>query len=287
MKRNLLVIIVISIAAAISWYSSEMERASRQAVLELGKQIFLSTTARKQITPGPFRGSVKPQEGTLTVSGIIAETNSFRRQHRLPPLQTNEELNSAARAKLHDIFSQNYFAHISPSGKGISYWVEQAGYDSAVVGENLALGNFSDDSDLVEGWMNSPGHRENILNPHFTDIGVAAGKGEVEGSNVWVAVQILAKPMSACPQVDPDLEEEIARLQEDLEDLKSAMAEMKARLEEDIPEVGAPQEELDDYNQHVQEYNRLVRRYNQLLVILEQKVDEYNGQVEAFNDCAG
>jgi len=276
MKRNLLVIIVISIAAALSWYSSEMEQASRQAVLDLGKRIFLSATARKQITRGPFRGSVKPQEGTLTVSGIIAETNSFRRRHRLPPLQMNENLNSAARAKLHDILSQNYFAHVSPSGKGISYWVEQAGYDSAVVGENLALGNFSDDADLVEGWMNSPGHRENILNPHFTDIGVAAGKGEVEGANVWVAVQILAKPMSACPQVDTDLE-----------DLKSAMAEMKARLEEDIPEAGAPQEELDDYNQHVQEYNQLVRRYNQLLVILEQKVDEYNGQVEAFNDCAG
>lgn len=287
MKRILFNLTVISIVAISGCFCSEAERAADQAVLDLGKRVFFSATERKQITPGPFRGSAKPQEGSLTISGIIAETNSFRRQHRLPPLQMSEELNSAARAKLHDIFSQNYFAHVSPSGKGVSYWVEQAGYDSAIVGENLALGNFLDDTDLVKGWMNSPGHRENILNPRFTDIGVAVGKGDVEGAYVWVAVQILAKPMSACPQVDEALEREITRSQQELEDLKSEMADLQARLQEDMPDDGSSQGELDDYNQHVQEYNQLVSQYNQLLVTLEQKIDEYNDQVEAFNACAG
>jgi uncharacterized protein YkwD/uncharacterized protein YukE len=290
MKRKLLAVFVILIVGAISRCSSEMKPASNQAVLDLGEQVLLASspsTVKKQITPGPFRGNVEPQQGKLTVSGIIAETNSFRRQHRLPQLQVNEELNSAARAKLDDIFSQNYFAHVSPSGKGVSYWVERAGYDSAMVGENLALGNFSDDAELVEGWMNSPGHRENILNPFFTDIGVAAAKGEVEGSHVWVAVQILAKPMSACPQVDSDLEKEIAQLREELEGLKSEMAELQTHLKEDMPEDGASQEELDAYNERVKEYNQLVNEYNQLLVTLEQEVDEYNDQVQAFNDCAG
>ena len=57
----------------------------------------------------------------------------------------------------------------------------------------------------MTAWMNSPGHRANILNPHFQEIGVAVGKGMYEGHETWIAVQSFGMPLSACPASDANL----------------------------------------------------------------------------------
>ena len=242
---------------------------------------------RTILAPEPLRGQIEPQESNLTVSGIIDQTNRFRREHGLAPLQPDRRLHSAALSKLQDMLSQNYFAHQSPSGIVMEFWVDQSGYRYAVVGENLALGNFKDDEQLVQGWMDSPGHRENILKPAFTEIGVAIGDGTYEGVPVRFAVQLLARPASACPQVDQQLEIEIVDLQNELEAVEQELKASREELQQTKPAGRTDQEEADKYNTMVKAYNRLVARHKELAEDLKEKTAEYNEQVEEFNACAG
>ncbi len=84
----------------------------------------------------------------------------------------NEKLMSSALIKAQDMKDNEYFEHVSPSGLDMSYFVGEAGYKYSTVGENLAEGYFSA-QDVHIAWMNSEGHRENILSPDFEEIGVA------------------------------------------------------------------------------------------------------------------
>jgi uncharacterized protein YkwD len=92
------------------------------------------------------------------------------------------------------MFENQYFAHESPTGEKVSDLAKKFGYDFLLIGENLAMGNFSSDEDLVLAWMESPGHRENILNEKYQEIGVAVKKGIFEGKEVWIAVQHFGLP---------------------------------------------------------------------------------------------
>ena len=96
------------------------------------------------------------------------------------------------------MFEKEYFEHKSPSGIGASDIAHDVGYEFILVGENIALGNFDGDEALVQAWMDSPGHRANILNKRYTEIGIAAEKGLYQGKMMWLAVQIFARPMSLC-----------------------------------------------------------------------------------------
>jgi len=123
--------------------------------------------------------------------------------------------------QLDDIFEKQYFAHISPEGLGPSDLAEKSGYEYIMIAENLALGNFKDDNTLVNAWMDSPGHRANILNNRYTEIGVAVGKGFFSESNennkeeiateVWIAVQEFGLPLSSCPKPEESLLNTIER----------------------------------------------------------------------------
>src|SRR6185369_15716694 len=117
----------------------------------------------------------------------------------LPALKENALLDKAAKKKLDDMFAQQYFEHINPQGKGPSDLAKSVGYDYIAIGENLALGNFKNDAELVQAWMDSPGHRANILNKQYTEIGVAVGQGTYEGKKTWLAVQEFGRPTSSCP----------------------------------------------------------------------------------------
>ncbi|MDQ5882708.1 MAG: hypothetical protein QG648_61 [Patescibacteria group bacterium] len=108
----------------------------------------------------------------LNAQKIIALTNEVRQQYGLPPLKENPLLDQAAQAKAQDMLQKNYFAHVSPSGISPWYWIAQAGYRYHYAGENLAL-NFLDSEEVVRAWLNSPSHRENLLNKNYQEIGVA------------------------------------------------------------------------------------------------------------------
>ena len=111
-------------------------------------------------------------------------------------LAINPVLERAAQLKANDMAEKGYFAHKSPDGKTPWYWFKQVGYDFSYAGENLAV-NFSDSVDVNTAWMNSPGHRANIMNDNFTEIGIATADGMYQGKKTTFVVQLFGRPALA------------------------------------------------------------------------------------------
>jgi hypothetical protein len=241
--------------------------------------------ARRISAPPPLRATDDHPQARLTASGVLSHTNARRAEAGIDPLDANAELDAAAEAKLADMFAGQYFAHDSPDGYGPDHWVDGAGYAYVAIGENLALGGFKDDAALVQAWMDSPGHRANILEENFTEIGIAVGEGTFEGRGTWLAVQMFGKPLSACPQPDETL---AAAIEEKKALYDRLVAEARQRRAE-IESTDRPRsrQEADEYNAKVDEYNALVARIDALREEIGGMVDRYNAQVRAFNACAG
>jgi uncharacterized protein YkwD len=114
----------------------------------------------------------------LDARDIVRLTNESRRQAGLPPVTVDDKLTAAARAKLFDMLRRDYFAHETPDGRQPWTFLRAAGYRFQAAAENLAKG-YDNEPELQEAWMKSRGHRANILNPLFTEIGVADANGIV------------------------------------------------------------------------------------------------------------
>lgn len=236
-------------------------------------------TKKKIFTPEPLVVENDVPESFLTEKGIIEQTNVQRVKNNLPPLIATSYLNLSADLKTEDMLKRQYFSHISPTGEGVADLVEKVAYEYVVLGENLALGNFENDQVLVEAWMGSLGHRENILNPNFTEIGVSVQKGDYKGEEVWFAVQHFGLPLSYCPQPDEDLKLRIKKKEEKIESLEKELNSLRRELKFMRPKRGK------EYNEKVERYNQLVSEYNLLLDEIQVMIDEYNNQVREFNEC--
>lgn len=119
---------------------------------------------------------------------VTATVNRLRRDRGLPPLAPNELLDSAAQRHAEDMLRRLYYSHRSPEGAGPGERVAATGYHGGeVVSENIAKGLFSP-TEVVERWMNSSGHRRNILRSGsiHTGLGVAFGETERGFEVVWV-----------------------------------------------------------------------------------------------------
>jgi hypothetical protein len=273
MKRFFtLISVFLLFAAGIAYYvwpkySIDLPRfLSYELVQEIRNEIIQNNPLRFQ---GDYPNSV------LTVKGVVDETNRQRREAGLPELVQNARLHQAAELKVKDMFDGQYFDHISPSGNGPSHFARQAGYRYVIIGENLALGNFKDDVALVEAWMNSQGHRENILNAQYQEIGVAVMKGRFEGKMVWLAVQEFGRPESALRATIDAERDELDRLVEIINRTHSELSRSSPRTER----------ERAEYNEKVREYNRLVDEYRGRSEKLKQNIERYNSQVRLYNQC--
>ncbi|MGC4973996.1 CAP domain-containing protein [Streptomyces sp. DT199] len=111
-----------------------------------------------------------------TVAAVIDLTNRERTRHGLPPLSADPLLTTAAQAHSADMVARAFYAHTAPDGGQPWDRAAAAGSTRRSIGENIACGQRSP-ADVVEGWMNSPGHRANILKPGFTHIGVGFAGG--------------------------------------------------------------------------------------------------------------
>ncbi|MBU6501005.1 MAG: hypothetical protein KGJ89_02665 [Patescibacteria group bacterium] len=241
-------------------------------------------------TPEPLRAptssepSVSPAKtsasDSLTVAGVISWTNIQRQENgALPALAENSQLDTIAEERLADMFQKQYFAHVSPSGDSVTTVAASVGYDYLELGENLALGNFGGDEKVVIAWMNSPGHRANILNVNYREIGVAVRKGVYEGESTWIAVQIFGKPVSACPAIDSPLKDRITASESQLTSMESQISILKSQLDT------MDKSDRRAYNATVDEYNALVAQYNDLVAQTKQMISQYNTEVSAFNQC--
>ena len=124
----------------------------------------------------------------ISREAIIQLVNQSRTENNVGVFDENQVLDKAAQNKLDDMIKNNYFAHTSPAGITPWHWFDQNGYDYKYAGENLALG-FSSVENEHQAWMDSPTHKKNILNINYQEIGVAVGKGTIDGNLVTIAVQ--------------------------------------------------------------------------------------------------
>jgi uncharacterized protein YkwD len=108
---------------------------------------------------------------------LFALTNQRRASQGLPPLRANGNLNGIARIRSRDMADHNYFAHTSPvTGDTAFSLMDAYGVGYGWAGENLAKNNYPDSETVSvadQALWDSPPHRENILNPHYTDVGIA------------------------------------------------------------------------------------------------------------------
>jgi len=107
---------------------------------------------------------------------MLARVNAERRKAGVPALKSNPKLDAAAQRHAGDMLARAYFAHESPEGKTVRERARAAGYDWRAIGENIAEGQLSV-AEVMETWMNSPGHRRNILDKGFKELGVGLALG--------------------------------------------------------------------------------------------------------------
>lgn len=142
--------------------------------------------------------------GIILANALVDETNQSRVTNNVPTLTESPLLDEVAQDKANDMVANNYFAHTSPSGLSPWYWFEQVGYGFTYAGENLAV-NFTDSQDVTNAWMNSTEHRENILNPNFTQIGMATATGTYEGHPAVYVVEEFGAPVPPAPPAEAPL----------------------------------------------------------------------------------
>jgi hypothetical protein len=256
-----------------SWLSLKLPEAEG-VVSDLIKKSEVSISL-----PPPLRVTKQAPEAFLTNAGIIEITNKQRENYGLDKLTESLTLDSSAKIKAEDMIENQYFAHESPSGTGVGDLADIVGYEFIAIAENLALGGFEDDQALVQGWMESPGHRANILNPGYQEIGVAVVKGTFEGQITWLAVQHFGISLSVCDKPDLVVKLDIDSKQKELEDIEQAIADLKVKIRAFRPKKGS------NYNKLIQEHNELVADYNQLAQETEFLINIYNIQITTFNQC--
>lgn len=186
----------------------------------------------------------EPQKRSFSggLDEIIALVNSEREVRKLKPLVKNEKLMASALSKAENMKEFEYFEHVSPDGLAPAFFVGQEGYDHQLIGENLAEGFFSPQS-VHEAWMNSPGHKSNIINDKFEEIGVAVLEMENEdGLQSYIIVQHFAtklkpvkpvKPTIVCKKESKKICEKNFDREDELEDLIEEQEEIIEEAEDD------------------------------------------------------
>jgi len=151
------------------------------------------------------RPGVLGYSSEITISKVLDQTNTERVKLGLKPLTFNSTLSKSAQLKADDMFTNNYWAHTSPEGKSPWDFFNNAGYEYSVAGENLAK-DFYDTEGLLKAWMNSPTHRENIINPKYQEIGIGVVNGILGGVKTTLVVQHFGTPRNGVvlASVPPD-----------------------------------------------------------------------------------
>lgn len=179
--------------ALLNKFLKQYENHNKQQVTQSEKKQEQNKTEQPQQAPEEASVQQNPSEQLskkeqTAESTILSEyelevvelTNVERQKHGLAPLQIDEALSKVARVKSEDMAKQNYFSHNSPTYGSPFDMMKQFGISYRTAGENIAMGQRSP-QEVVNAWMNSEGHRANILNSNFTHIGV----GHASNGNYW------------------------------------------------------------------------------------------------------
>jgi len=155
--------------------------------------VFLSKTT-------PFFSQVLGIATDITIEKLLEYTNEERTSKQLPLLSLNTQLTRAAQLKAENMFQKDYWAHFAPDGATPWDFIKKAGYSYEYAGENLAK-NFLFSKNVINAWMGSPTHRENLLQKNFSEVGFAIVNGVLNGEETTLVVQMFGSPSQVTPLI--------------------------------------------------------------------------------------
>lgn len=121
---------------------------------------------------------------------VVHLMNAYRAAEGLPPLRVDDRLALAAADRMRDMEEAEYWSHVSPDGRQPFVWISARDYRFQYAAENLAVG-FETARLLVASWMESPGHRANIMSPNLEDCGIAIIEGSTRGPATGRSIVVL------------------------------------------------------------------------------------------------
>ncbi len=251
-------------------------------------------------TEVPVSGGAKQRPAAgLSVETLVRLTNEARRTNGVAPLRVNGQLTRIAEERARDMLKKQYFGHVAPDGGSYPDVARTVGYRYKCLSENIASGEFASNQSLIDGWMQSPGHRKNLLSTDVDEIGIAAVRGSLKGEDTWVAVQIFGlpapergqagPPATSCAEPSDSLKQAIETGKRDIEEMDRRIASMKTDVEFDrliLERKGAAsKEESDGFNDRVAQLNGLIATSNEKKTSVQTMINEYNGSVQRYNAC--
>jgi uncharacterized protein YkwD len=150
--------------------------------------LFLGLAATASLFSTPVNARPRGPE-----ADVLAMINAERVRAGCQPLRVEARLSEAAERQSEAMATRHYFSHTAPDGSTPGKRVKATGYVYQMVGENIEI-NSDDPEAVVSSWMNSPGHRQNILMCAFKETGIAMAWPEGEGRAYWT--QVFAMPLN-------------------------------------------------------------------------------------------
>lgn len=129
-------------------------------------------------------------DNEITAENVTALMNAWRAEAGVGPLRLDAKLTRAAEARMQDMIDGEWWSHASPEGTPPFVAITASGYNYVAAAENLAAG-FETARLLVESWMESPGHRANIVNPLYADCGIAIIEGRTDRRGSGKSIVVL------------------------------------------------------------------------------------------------
>jgi len=217
--------------------------------------LFFSTRTLAAKLPGilGFASDIK-------VEDLLNLVNQKRSENGAQSVKLDPTLCEVARKKAEDMFAKGYWAHVAPDGTQPWAFYSQASYDYIYAGENLAK-DFQTSSAVVEAWMNSASHRQNLISPKYDEMGLAVVNGTLNGYETTLVVQEFGRrkspqtvaaitpqaqaattpepaPPSSAPQVAPKVETKV----ETKTEVKLPVKEQAAVPEKQTPPAAVTQQ---------------------------------------------
>lgn len=124
--------------------------------------------------PSPIESNARST--TSVIQEVLNLVNQERGKAGKSPLRLHSQLNASAQAHSNDMARNNFMSHAGSDGSSMGDRMKRHGYNFRAAAENVAAGQ-SSPQDVMRSWMNSPGHRQNILNGNYRDIGIGYARG--------------------------------------------------------------------------------------------------------------
>lgn len=147
----------------------------------------LLALAPAAFAPAAFAGE---PNNDITPENVLRLMNEYRAAEGLGTLRLDERVVTAANDRMRHMEEEAYWAHESPNGVTPFTWLRVRAYEFQLAGENLASG-FETARLLVQSWMESPGHRANIMEPEYQDCGIAIIDGSTQGPAIGKSIVVL------------------------------------------------------------------------------------------------